>query len=102
MTAPKSLQELRRFLGIFNFYRRFIPNCAAVLAPLDDLLRGSPIPAKSFSLTVDASTAFNNAKSPIASAAVLAHPVADAAIILSVDASDKAAVAVLHLSLIHI
>lgn len=28
--------ELRRFLGIVNFYRRFVPNAASYLTPLKD------------------------------------------------------------------
>ena len=30
--------SLRRFEGMINFYTRFIPNCAALVAPLNDLL----------------------------------------------------------------
>lgn len=37
--SPKDIGELRRFLGMANFYRQFIPDCAAVQAPLTKLLR---------------------------------------------------------------
>ena len=37
---PTSTRKLREFLGLINFYRRFIPNCAAILQPLTDLLSG--------------------------------------------------------------
>lgn len=37
--SPKDIGELRRFLGLVNFYRQFIPDCAAVQAPLTKLLR---------------------------------------------------------------
>ncbi|GFV87637.1 hypothetical protein TNCV_779211 [Trichonephila clavipes] len=30
---PNTLTQLRRFLGMFNFYRRFIPKAAHILAP---------------------------------------------------------------------
>ena len=36
--APQSLKSLRRFLGIINYYCRFIPNCSAMLQTLTDLL----------------------------------------------------------------
>lgn len=37
--SPNNVGELRRFLGMVNFYRQFIPDCAAVQAPLTKLLR---------------------------------------------------------------
>ncbi|GBP20000.1 hypothetical protein EVAR_13766_1 [Eumeta japonica] len=38
---PKTVKELRRFLGMINFYRRFIPDAARIQAPLNALLTGS-------------------------------------------------------------
>lgn len=35
---PKDLSQLRSFLGMLNYYRRFIPNLASHLKPLHDLL----------------------------------------------------------------
>lgn len=41
--SPNDIGELRRFLGMVNFYRQFIPDCAAAQAPLTKLLRkGEP------------------------------------------------------------
>jgi putative transposase len=37
---PQDIKQLQRFLGMVNFYRRFLPGCAQVLQPLTDLLRG--------------------------------------------------------------
>ncbi len=37
---PQDIKQLQRFLGLINFYRRFLPNCAQVLKPLTDLLKG--------------------------------------------------------------
>lgn len=39
--TPKTVRELRRFLGMINFYRRFIPDAAEHQAPLHALLTGS-------------------------------------------------------------
>ena len=36
---PKNVQELRSFLGLINYYGKFISNAATILAPLNDLLR---------------------------------------------------------------
>jgi hypothetical protein len=37
---PKTASQLRRFLGMLNFYRRFLPHAAATQAPLHDVLSG--------------------------------------------------------------
>ncbi|GFS91676.1 uncharacterized protein TNCV_1492441 [Trichonephila clavipes] len=37
---PNILTQLRRFLGMYNFYRRFIPKAAHILAPLIKFLEG--------------------------------------------------------------
>ena len=34
---PTNMKSLRQFLGMVNFYRRFIPNCASILQPLTNL-----------------------------------------------------------------
>ncbi|KAL0867492.1 hypothetical protein ABMA27_008276 [Loxostege sticticalis] len=38
--VPKTVTELRRFLGMYNFYRRFIPGAAQIQGPLNALLSG--------------------------------------------------------------
>jgi hypothetical protein len=37
---PNTVKELQRFLGLLNFYRRFLPAVASTLQPLTDALRG--------------------------------------------------------------
>jgi Reverse transcriptase (RNA-dependent DNA polymerase) len=37
---PATIQQLQGFLGLFNFYRRFIPAAAAVIKPLTDAFKG--------------------------------------------------------------
>ena len=36
--APSSLRKLRGFLGLVNFFHRFIPHCTSLVQPLTDLL----------------------------------------------------------------
>ena len=38
---PATIGDLRRYLGMINFYRRFIPAAAKILQPLNDLLKGT-------------------------------------------------------------
>ncbi|XP_063635186.1 uncharacterized protein LOC134805926 [Cydia splendana] len=44
--VPRNTKELRRFLGMMNFYRRFIPGAAAIQAPLHLLLGGEQTKAR--------------------------------------------------------
>ena len=35
---PRSVQQLRSYLGLLNYYRKFLPNLASLVKPLNDLL----------------------------------------------------------------
>jgi len=37
---PKTKKACRSLLGMINFYRRYIPNCAEIIAPLTELTKG--------------------------------------------------------------
>jgi len=37
---PKDVKGLRRFLGMINFYHRFLPNIANTQVPLQEILKG--------------------------------------------------------------
>ncbi len=68
-----------------NFYRRFLPNCAQILKPLTDLLKGG---AKTLEWTVSVQEAFQDAKRLLAAAVPLKHPAPNAELSLATDASD--------------
>ena len=36
---PQNVQQLRSFLGLLNYYRKFLPNLATIVQPLNDLLQ---------------------------------------------------------------
>nr|VZH94048.1 unnamed protein product [Spirometra erinaceieuropaei] len=93
--VPNTLAQLRRLIGLMNYYRRFIPHCAAILAPLTDLLKSK---AKPIELSPAAHTAFEEAKKVLADATMLHHLSSDAhaQLILTTDASSSAVGAVLH------
>ncbi|GBM97532.1 Transposon Tf2-9 polyprotein [Araneus ventricosus] len=40
-SKPSTVQEMRRFLAMMNFYRRFIPHAASTQAPLFYYLKGA-------------------------------------------------------------
>ena len=92
-TLPSTIKELKAFLGLVNFYRRFIPNAAERLHSLTDLLRGNP---RKLTLTDAARVAFQEIKEYLAQATLLVYPVPSATLSIAVDASDFAIGAVLQ------
>lgn len=40
--VPKTVKQMRRFLGMANWYRRFIDYYAEISAPLNEILKGKP------------------------------------------------------------
>lgn len=94
---PDTIQELRRFFGIINFYCRFIPNAAQVQIPLYSYLVDAKKKDKRRILwTETAEIVFEQARQQLASAALLAHPKENAVLALSTDASDTSMGAVLE------
>nr|VZI04584.1 unnamed protein product [Spirometra erinaceieuropaei] len=91
--SPTSKRQLQRFLGMVNFYRRFLPNCADLMLPLTNMLSGPKGPLE---LTGEALTAFERIKNPLADATLLTHPAPEAQLSLMVDASTVAVGAVLQ------
>ena len=89
MPRPTTKVEMQRFLGCINFYHRFIPHLAAVLAPLHALCSSVKTANAALTWSPALSSSFQAAKSALASFVLLAHP--DASKMLS-----------LTLSLIHI
>ena len=84
---PATLRQLQEFLGMVNFYRRFLPHCATTVQPLTELLRGQPSP-KELRWTSAASEAFARVKDDLANATLLAHPIPNAQLSVMVDASN--------------
>lgn len=86
---PKTVKELRRFLGMINFYRRFVPNAAKLQAPLNAVLAGPKVKG---SHPVNMTPGMSS----LSKATLLAHPDATAELTIVTDASDTAIGAVLQ------
>ena len=93
---PPTLTKLREFLGLVNFYRRFIPQCSQVLQPLTDLLTNAGKKSTPLPWNDTATASFHAIKTALANATLLAHPKPDAPLCVMTDASDVAVGAVLQ------
>ncbi|XP_072166477.1 uncharacterized protein [Diadema setosum] len=91
--VPQTKREVRAFLGLAGYYRKFIPNFAAIAAPLSDLTK------KDRANRVDwgplEEQAFNTLKSRLTSSPILHLPDHESPFILATDASDVGIGAVL-------
>jgi cleavage and polyadenylation specificity factor subunit 1 len=92
-TVPTTKKGLQEFLGMINFYHRFIPQAANIMQPLYDAVAGK---AKMVEWTVERDTAFQKAKEALINATMLVYPQSDAPTALTVDASDHSCGAVLE------
>ena len=95
-TTQRKLRKLRKFLVLVNFYHQFIPGCAEILHPLNELLSTSKDSKKAIMWNDQALTAFSNIKETLAKISLLAHPKPDAPTNIITDASDVAVGAVLQ------
>jgi len=94
---PSNTTELRRYLGMINYYHRFINNAAKVLAPLNKHLIGKKKKDKQPIIwTPETENAFHESKKQLAETTLLAHPLENAKLLLKTDASNNAMGAVLE------
>lgn len=86
---PRTVSELRRFLGLANFYRRSLRHASSVQKPLHQYLRDTRKNDKrEIVWTPEAEEAFHKVKENLSNAILLYHPSADAETRLATDASD--------------
>ena len=92
---PKKLTQLRSFVQMVNFYRRFLKNMSVVAKPMTDLLRKEAGPFKGWAEDSAAQEAFLQVKKMLTSAPLLRHARSDLPFIIEVDASKDGFSAVL-------
>jgi hypothetical protein len=83
---PKSQSELRSFLGLTNYLRKFIKNYAHIASPLNDLLH-KDVP---YVWTEQHETAFCTLRQKLIEAPVLVYPDFEKTFRLTTDASGNA------------
>lgn len=96
-SRPSTRKDLRRFLGMINFYRRFLPNAAQTQLPLQVLL--GPCVKNDRTIiewTTETNEAFVSCKRMLREATMLAHPAQFAKLAVTTDASDIGIGAAVH------
>ena len=90
---PQTKRQVRSFLGLVNYYRRFVPNFAVIATPLTDLTKGE----KSGRVTWDEACeeAFNTLKARLCASPVCVLPDFDRPFVLQTDASEGGVGAIL-------
>ncbi|KAG1927827.1 K02A2.6-like [Pimephales promelas] len=81
--APKNVTELKAYLGLLNYYNKFLPNLSTILAPVHKLLRKD----EKWNWEGEQEAAFAQSKEMINSVQVLLHYDPQKDVILSCDAS---------------
>ena len=94
---PDTIADLRKFLGIVNFYRRFLKNAAEIQSPLHALLQGAKKNDKRrINWSSDIQRSFEQCKRQLIDATLLAHPRENVTLALRTDASDTSIGAVIE------
>ena len=81
--VPRNVSQLKSFLGLLNYYGKFVPNLSTALAPLHLLLQKRV----AWTWGPEQQHAFNQVKSALTSDRVLAHYDPSKELILACDAS---------------
>ena len=89
--VPSCKKDIQSFLGMVNFYRRFIKNCASIAKPLTQLTKNVP-----FDWNAEAQKSFDALKEVLVTAPVLKAFNPNCPIIVTTDASRLAIGAVLE------
>ena len=82
--VPKNVKQVRSFLGLCSYYRKFIRNFSTIAKPLTRLTEKH---MSKFSWTGECNDAFTELKSRLASAPILTYPDIEQDFILDTDAS---------------
>lgn len=85
--VPKTSTEIKRFVGMCSWYRRFVPHFSSLIAPLNRLLKGKRKRQK-VEWDEDADLSFRKLKEALVSAPVLASPNFSEPFTIHTDASD--------------
>lgn len=81
---PKDVRQVRSFLGLGNYYRRFVKDYSKIVKPLTDLTKKGKV----FQWSKDCHEAFLQIKEVLTGADLMAFPMTEGEFILDTDACD--------------
>lgn len=91
MPIPTTLKQLRSFLGLASYFRRFVPSFSKIVSPLNALLSGGHNKNKNCDITdkwdEKCTEAFTNLKTALTTAPILGYPDFTKPFIVETDAS---------------
>ena len=82
-SPPRDANQVKSFLGLINYYRSFIPDCATMTEPIVRLTRK----CERFKWGAEQNESFQKIKSALSEKIILAHPALNKPFILFTDAS---------------
>ena len=89
--TPKNVKEVRSFLGLCSYYRKFVENFSTIAKPMHKLTEKNV----TFKWTPECETAFEKLKTALVSSPILSYPQNEGIFILDTDASNVGMGAVL-------
>lgn len=92
--VPRTTTEIKRFMGMCSWYRRFVNNFSTIVAPINELLRGKK-KGNQIQWSKEAEASFAQIKNALISAPVLSAPDFNNDFIVQSDASNVGIGAVL-------
>ena len=84
---PSTQRQLKRFLGMINFYRKHLQHASAFMAPLDRMLSGKKNYKRKLTWDQNGMDAFERLKDALVNLTTLSFPVHNAPTFLVCDAS---------------
>lgn len=83
--VPKTVKDIRSFLGLLSYYRKFVPKFADIARPLHKLTESKA----EFLWSSDCQQAFDKLKRALSSCPILSYPNNEELFILDTDASNS-------------
>ena len=96
---PETGKQLRRYIGAYSFYHKFLKNCSGVLDPLHKLVATHGRTKTKLVWSAETKAAFENSKKKLCDMILLSYPDPEAKISLQTDASLNCAGCVLQQTL---
>jgi hypothetical protein len=86
--TPLNVQDVRKFIGLCQYYKSFVPNFSTIAAPITDLTKGSGHKKRAINWSPECQAAFATLKNLLTTAPILLTPNMAQPFRIECDASD--------------